>query len=230
VWIDALKIEGGVLDGFDQRFKPTLNVLIGGRGTGKSSLIELIRFCLGATSSTEAGQQGATEHALGVLGDGRVTVILSDGKHRVEVSRTAQDVEPEASDPFVVPLVFSQSEIETIGLQAQSRLRLIDGFLNPHQRTMAHAARAANIRSTTTEIRSLLAEIDDITEKTAELPKLEAQLETFKAQATAQSQIHKEIESHRKTLAENTASCRSASPVRSNRPRCRSLWRLGRSA
>jgi DNA repair ATPase RecN len=50
LWIEALRIEGGVLEGFDRRFDPQLNVLIGGRGAGKSSVIELIRFCLGATS------------------------------------------------------------------------------------------------------------------------------------------------------------------------------------
>ena len=37
VWIEALHIEGGVLDGLSQKFSPRLNVLIGGRGTGKSS-------------------------------------------------------------------------------------------------------------------------------------------------------------------------------------------------
>ena len=36
VWVEALRIEGGVLEGFDQRFDRRLNVLIGGRGTGKS--------------------------------------------------------------------------------------------------------------------------------------------------------------------------------------------------
>jgi len=129
VWIEALRIEGGVLDGFHQRFSANLNVLIGGRGTGKSSVIELIRFCLRASSYTEAGEQQATEHALGVLGDGRVTVTLTNGRARFDVVRTAQDTNPEEWAAFDPPLVFSQSEIETIGLQAQSRLRLIDGFL-----------------------------------------------------------------------------------------------------
>lgn len=204
MWIDALRIEGGVLDGFDQRFDRTLNVLIGGRGTGKSSVIELIRFCLGAPSYAESGKQDATEHALGVLGDGRVVVTLTDGTHRIEVSRTAQDVEPDASDRFVLPFVFSQSEIETIGLQAQSRLRLVDGFLGPQTRPTADTSIVSKIRSVTAEIKTLLSEIDDIAEKTAELPKLQVQLDGLKAQAVAQSQVHKEIEGHRKALAEVT--------------------------
>ena len=39
MWIEAVRIEGGVLDGFDRRFDAQLNVLIGGRGTGKSAVI-----------------------------------------------------------------------------------------------------------------------------------------------------------------------------------------------
>ncbi len=212
MWIEALRIEGGVLDGFDQRFSDKLNVVIGGRGTGKSSVIELIRFCLGARSYTESGQQESIEHALGVLGDGRVTVTLANGRERIEVSRTAQHTEPDQSDSFVAPLVFSQSEIETIGLHAQSRLRLVDGFLASEQRqTSGESATAAKIRSATAEIRTLLAEIDDIAEKTAGLPKLQAQLQTLKAQSAAQSKVHKEIEGHRKALADVTPLIAAAS-------------------
>jgi hypothetical protein len=132
-WIETLRIEGGVLDGFAQAFDRRLNVLIGGRGTGKSSVIQLIRFCLGATSYTEQGQKEATEHALGVLGDGLVTVTINDGKRRFDVSRSAQDTEPQADESFNPPFVFSQAEIESIGLQAQSRLRLVDDFLPTQQ-------------------------------------------------------------------------------------------------
>src|SRR3954454_4494209 len=122
MWIEAVRVEGGMLDGFDQHFDQKLNVLIGGRGTGKSSVIELIRFCLGATSYTETAQQHSTEHALGVLGDGRVVVTLRNEEGQTfEVARTAQDEEPDNSLWIKPPFIFSQAEIETIGLQAQSR-------------------------------------------------------------------------------------------------------------
>lgn len=204
MWIEALRIEGGILDGFDQKFDPKLNVLIGGRGTGKSSVIELLRFCLGAGSYAAPAEQEAAEHALGVLGDGRVTVTLTDGTHQVEVSRTAQDIKPEASDNYEAPFVFSQSEIETIGLQAHSRLRLIDDFLGAEHKPVADRGVVAKIRSTTTEISTLLSEIDDISEKTAELPKLQTQLAQMKTQSVAQGQVHKEIEAQRKSLGEVT--------------------------
>lgn len=204
MWIEELRIEGGVLDGFAQRFDRRLNVLIGGRGTGKSSVIQLIRFCLGATSYTETGQKEAVQHALGVLGDGRVTVTLTDGKRQFEITRTAQDTEPQSDETFTPPFVFSQAEIESIGLQAQSRLRLIDAFLPALQRVSAEVTGASKIRSVTAEIRNLLAEIDDINEKTVDLPKFQAQLEEIKAQAAVRGQFHNEIETHRQALAELT--------------------------
>jgi predicted ATPase len=202
VWIETLRIEGGVLNNFNQTFTANLNVFIGGRGTGKSSVIELLRFCLGATSYTQIGEEHAAEHALGVLGDGVVTVTLTDGKQRVEVSRTAQDSEAEASASFTPPFVFSQAEIETIGLQAQSRLRLIDGFLPLSERPRAiESASVSKIRSTSAEIRTLLSEIDEIGERTVELPKLQASLETLKAQTAVKTKVTQEIEGFRKTLA-----------------------------
>ncbi|MGB9366218.1 MAG: ATP-binding protein [Xanthobacteraceae bacterium] len=209
MWIESLKVEGGILHGFDQRFSRKLNVLIGARGTGKSSVIELIRFCLGARSYTPGGEQHSTEHALGVLGDGKVTIVLSDGKQKFEVSRTAQDTEVEDSDQFEPPFVFSQAEIEGIGLQSQSRLRLIDGFL-PARSPASGSAASSRIRSTTTEIRTLLAEIDGIDERTAELPKLQASLEALKSQAAAQTSVHKEIDVFRKSLTELTPTLAAA--------------------
>lgn len=201
MWIENVRIDGGVLDGFEQKFDDGLNVLIGGRGTGKSSVIELLRFCLGAQSYSDEGGTESAEHALGVLGDGRVTVTIRDGSQRTEIARTAQDESEEEYDALV-PFVFSQAEIETVGLQAQSRLRLIDGFLDRMVRPkIAEGTLVSRIRSITTEIRATLTEIDEIGEKIAGLPKLQLSLEQAKAESKTQTVVHKEIDANRKLLA-----------------------------
>jgi len=46
--ITALTVKGGFHDGLDVQFAPGLNALIGGKGTGKSAVIELIRHVTGA--------------------------------------------------------------------------------------------------------------------------------------------------------------------------------------
>lgn len=213
MWIDSIKVDGGMLNDFEHKFDRRLNVVIGGRGTGKSSVIELLRFCLGSPSLTEAGQVEAKEHALGILGDGRVTVTLATGDTRLTVSRTAQDTDSEPFPEAGVPLVFSQAEIETIGLKSRSRIRLIDAFLDASDRPSAEGGSSAKIRSICAEIKNLLGEIDDIDEKTIELPKLLKQLQDLKEQTAAQSVYHKALQGHRKLLAEITPLL-SASSVR----------------
>ncbi|WP_165419702.1 AAA family ATPase [Rhizobium leguminosarum] len=211
MWIERVTVEGGVLDGFEEEFHPRLNVLIGGRGTGKSSVIELIRFCLGAATHSKAAAKDAAEHALGVLGDGRVTLTIRDDEHRTQISRTAlQDVPDVDGQLLASPFVFSQSEIESIGLQASSRLQLIDGFLSYSGSDAEARSAVSRVSSVTAEIRALLNEIDDITEKTADLPSLQLQLNALTAERASLSSDHGEIDLLRQTLEEVTPSLASA--------------------
>ncbi|WP_018447865.1 hypothetical protein [Rhizobium gallicum] len=211
MWIERVTVEGGVLDGFEEEFHPRLNVLIGGRGTGKSSVIELIRFCLGAATHSKAAAKEAAEHALGVLGDGRVTLTVRDGEHRTHISRTALQDTPDVDGQFVIaPFVFSQSEIEAIGLQASSRLQLIDGFLNYTGNDAETRSAASRISSVTAEIRALLSEIDEIAEKTSDLPSLQTQLNALTAERASLSSEHSEIDLFRQTLEEITPSLAAA--------------------
>jgi DNA repair exonuclease SbcCD ATPase subunit len=221
VWIETIKIEGGVLDGFHENLNPGLNVIIGGRGTGKSSVIELIRFGLGAPSSSDATGKEALEHALGVLGDGKVTITLTDGTERVEVSRIASDAHDERPFDVLSPLVFSQKEVEQIGARSHSRLRLVDAFLGRSRAANTRKAPlVSSIKSLSTEIRSLLAEIDEVSEKLLELPKRQDRLAELQKQGAMQSARSAELEPLRKRLGAlapgaNSASVRGAAIDRS---------------
>src|SRR5208337_1390523 len=70
MYIERVQIEEGFLDGLDVTFVPGLDVIIGARGTGKTSLIELIRFCLGVKGYTTESARRSVDHALSVLGSG----------------------------------------------------------------------------------------------------------------------------------------------------------------
>lgn len=80
--IERVQIEESFLDGLDVLFALGLNVIIGERGTGKTSLIELVRFCLGVQGYTSDSAKRSLDHALSILGSGQVTVTLSDGQQR----------------------------------------------------------------------------------------------------------------------------------------------------
>lgn len=212
VWIETIRIEGGTLDGFRQDLTPGLNVLIGGRGTGKSSVIELIRFCLGAPSSSDAIGKDALEHALGVLGDGKIVITLVNGSDRIEVSRIATDKDDNCPQEVSPPLVFSQKEIEQIGARSQSRMRMVDGFIAG--RSEAAAKRGplhARVKSASIEIRSLLVEVADVTEKLLALPKLKERLAELRQQGAEQRVRSVELDGLRKQLDQLTPLMSAAS-------------------
>ncbi|GLR56808.1 hypothetical protein GCM10007919_15320 [Rhizobium indigoferae] len=192
--IERIQIEEGFLDGLDVHLVPGLNVIIGARGTGKTSLIELIRFCLDIPSFTPDAAKKSRDHALSVLGSGQVTVTLSDGERRTTVSRTGNDAAGRASGIYIKPIVFSQTEIETIGLQSSGRLQLLDGFTGDQRQRAADETEAASlVRSLTSEVESSHREIEElerqiaglsiVNEQLAQLAPQEEQLETLSSEA-----------------------------------------------
>ena len=80
--IERIQIEEGFLNDLDVHLIPGLNVVIGARGTGKTSLIELIRFCLNVPSYTNESGKKSRDHALSVLGSGQITLTLNEGGRR----------------------------------------------------------------------------------------------------------------------------------------------------
>ena len=85
--IERVQVEEGFLDGLDVLLSQGLNIMIGERGTGKTSLIELIRFCLGVQGYTAESRKRSMDHALSVLGSGQVTITLREGDREILVAR-----------------------------------------------------------------------------------------------------------------------------------------------
>ena len=176
MYIERVQIEEGFLDGLDVAFSPGLNVVIGARGTGKTSLIELVKFCLDVKGHTPETSRRSFDHALSVLGNGQVTVTISDGNRKVVVSRTAADTTPRASEPYAAPLVFSQTEIESVGLQAIGRLGLLSGFAGVATDNAPESDAAAEARSLTVQSATLRREIEELQRRVAEIPAINAEL------------------------------------------------------
>lgn len=175
--IERIQIEEGFLNGFDVWPRPGLNVVIGARGTGKTTLIELIRFCLGVEGYTPETTKRSREHALSVLGSGQVTLTLLEDGRRITVSRSASDTAPRSTGPFLAPIVLSQTEIETVGLQSGGRLRLLDGFIGEQRSTLSTEAEAvAAVRSLTSEANTIRADIDQLDQQLAEMPSILEQI------------------------------------------------------
>ena len=212
MYIERVQIEEGFLDGLDITFSPGLNVIIGARGTGKSSLLELIRFCLSAQNYSEVTKKRSYDHAVSVLGSGQIMLTLRDDDQQIIVTRTAEHAQPEASARYIKPLIFSQSEVETVGLQASGRLRIIDGFTKENEKLKSSEEKAiAIIRSLMKDIAGLnerieelgiqLAQIRDIREKLKELEPKEKKVSGLSADAKNKSN---ELEKLSKKLSKLT--------------------------
>ena len=166
VLIERVQIEDGFLDGLDVQFADGLNVLIGARGTGKTSLIELIRFALGASAFTEDAARRGQQQALSVLQGGQVTVVIRDGQDRFIVARSSRDEAPRCARPIPPVTVLAQGEIEAVGAQPIGRLHLIDRFRpNKGQSDQRFANLISALRSITAEIKGVRDDLRLISEQ-----------------------------------------------------------------
>ncbi|WP_165646280.1 MULTISPECIES: AAA family ATPase [Mycobacteriaceae] len=161
MFIERLRVESeGFLAGLDVRFDPGLNVIIGARGTGKTSIIELIRFCLGADAFTETAASRGRQQAIAILEGGAATVSVNDGNQKYEFTRSAASHDgPRLKQPKVACTVLAQSEVEAVGAQASGRLHLIDRFRQDRdadRRTLDSLE--SRLASLTAEVATIVAE------------------------------------------------------------------------
>ena len=199
--IERVQIEEGFLDGLDVSFAPGLNVIIGERGTGKTSLIEVVRYCLGVKGYTKDSEKHSLNHALSILGSGQVTVTLSDGERDFHVTRTASDESPRASESFVRPIIFSQTEIETIGLQAHGRMRLLDSFRGNQKGSEARESEASSeVRSFTAQVDELRGEIDELSAQVEAISALDKQISELIPQEQKLTRVSEDAKKKKKKL------------------------------
>lgn len=88
-YIKSIEFEGGLLDQTNIDFSPELNTLIGIRGSGKSSILEIIRYTLGIplseTSVDPRYKDGLIDHVLKSGGKSIVTIVTEHKEeYRIE--------------------------------------------------------------------------------------------------------------------------------------------------
>lgn len=197
-----LQVEGGFLHGLSLDFSPDLNCLIGGRGAGKTTAFELLRWTLKAP--LEAGlrperreHQRLLQHNLGEGGKVRVLIETKDGL-RYTVERGLHG-EPQILDEagmltdlklthgVIFDLdVYSQNEIESIAESPAEQLALLDRLVGGEMRQVQERIRAvrARIGENTHAIHNLTKEVAELEAGIAELPLLQAKLSGLRAEET----------------------------------------------
>jgi ABC-type dipeptide/oligopeptide/nickel transport system ATPase component len=152
-WVQAIRFEGGILDGRRIPFSPEMSCLIGIRGSGKSAILECLRYALELPmpeSSDEVDlnyKEGLVRFAL--KSGGKVVVEAQDAQGRVfEIRRILNErkdvyydgeLRPGVSIPIKNPLFFGQKELVKRGEGSERELveRLIGSKLDSVRREIA---------------------------------------------------------------------------------------------
>lgn len=191
----TLSWQGGFLDGASLHFNENLNVLIGGRGTGKSTVVESLRYVLGLDPVGEdasKAHEGIVKH---VLRNGTKISLLvrthkpSQRDYLIErtipnpaVLRDMKGTVLSISPRDVLPQVevYGQHEISELTKSREKLTRLLERFVE-HDSSLDQRKCALQIALETTRSRvvELQNEQGRISERLATLPSLEETLRRF---------------------------------------------------
>ncbi|BBG30502.1 TrlF family AAA-like ATPase [Zymobacter palmae] len=191
-----MTVTGGYLDGVRVDFSDHLNTVIGGRGTGKSTLLECLRYAL---NFLPKGQQALKLHQeiikenLGRAAGRLELVVMSSAQNgkqytvsrRYGESPIVRDLDGNVSTLLPRDLlpgidIYGQNEIYELAQDETSRLQLLDCFLPQDgdyetKSTDVHRRLIENQR----KLAKSFSDLDDVKAQVDRLPKLEEQLRGF---------------------------------------------------
>ncbi|QWH64106.1 hypothetical protein EXW39_28915 (plasmid) [Bacillus mycoides] len=194
--IEKIQIFGGYLDGLNVEFSPHLNSFIGGRGTGKSTLLELIRYAVELEPKSESTQKTVRSLMDSNLGDdkGRIEVIVASNKEhgkkykilkRYDEPAIIKDLDDNISNlkiSDILPAVeiYGQNEIIEIIEDETLKLQILDRFLpNQDNSLIQRKSILSNLERNRNDILEILDDIYNLEEQVQRLPKLLEQKEKF---------------------------------------------------
>ena len=139
-YIKSITIRGGFLDEATATFHPGLNSILGAKGTGKSLLVELLRFALDQESTNQEiseDHESKLEHRFGQHSVVEVVVVDETGKE-LTMRRTylpfdgnPYENEQQAFAAQGFPVLFlSQNEIIRIAESEDEQIAFIDRFFD----------------------------------------------------------------------------------------------------
>lgn len=195
----GVHIDGGFLDGQQIHFNPNLNCIIGGRGTGKSTMFEAVR-CLSGESSTSPlvdSEIWPTEMKLFWRDQAGQVHTLSR-----PLDGTLSNVDDPINGPIAFPIEsYGQGETAQISKQAQDNpvalLSYLDRFVDITEPSIEE-------NEARDELLKLQTEIEKAANNVELIPQYERALATIQQQLAAleQAKAKEVIELQRKLAAE----------------------------
>ena len=191
----TLEWEGGFLDGAVIHFNPNLNVLVGGRGAGKSTVIESLRYVLNLEPIGEDADRAHTGMVRHVIRSG-TKITLRARAYRPAIREYV--IERTVPNPPVVREengqiskllprdvlprieIYGQHEISELAKSAEKRTMLLDRFVQ-HDDSLNRRKESVrrSLEQTGRSIADARSELQQIDDQLAMLPGLEETLSRY---------------------------------------------------
>jgi ABC-type lipoprotein export system ATPase subunit len=184
--IESISVEGGFHHGLEVEFGPGLNAVIGGKGTGKSTLLEILRFALEAPPSIApkaVSKDGRDSLSANFPSNAEAVVAFVDaGGEGYEVRRVGGspsgglysegnklDIDPRRRIGVVV---FGQRELAALPSRSDA---LEDFALSRHEKE--HAEASSKVEKVLEKARKIAEELDDLDYELADFGETKEELE-----------------------------------------------------
>jgi len=176
----GIHLDGGFLDGQTVHFSPNLNCIIGGRGTGKSTMFEAVRCLSGIESNNPVIDSD--------IWPSELHLFWRDPAGQIHtLYRVSGGALENTDDPMMGPMsfeidCFGQGETARISQQAESNPIALLSYLDRFVDLADASAAEAEVRD---RLLSLQTEIEKAREKVDLIPQYERSLATAKQQLSA---------------------------------------------
>jgi hypothetical protein len=186
--------EGGFLDGVTLDLSDELTTLIGGRGTGKSTVIESIRFVLDLEPLGPEAKKDHHSMVRNVLGPGATVAVTVNGVgpslEAYEVTRTVDQTpivrdsacavsQLGAKDLIGAIEVFGQHELAELAHDKDNVAAMVQRFAGPDTQSDDESDVQLRLQQNRTQLAASEAELARLDGELADLPRLEEQMKIF---------------------------------------------------
>jgi predicted metal-dependent phosphoesterase TrpH/ABC-type lipoprotein export system ATPase subunit len=186
----GMNFQGGFLDGHIIHFNKNLNCLIGSRGTGKSTIIELLRYALNNSpdetlENVETQRQDLIRYTLG--DGGKITLFIKASDGQIYQIDRAIDDEPKILDnkgnQIQVPVndlfkieAYSQEEVVEIAKKPSIQLDMIDNHADIKDLVIEKETTKKKLKKNAKELSEEISQVEDWSVEVAQLGLINHQL------------------------------------------------------
>lgn len=185
--LQGIRIQGGFHNGLNIQFAPGLNAIIGGKGTGKSTLIEVLRYVL---HQQPTRSEGADNRAANFKANSEATLSYHDGSYSYTAHRTGSSDPPslfregellEVSVARRVPArIFGQRELQELADDPETRREFVSAEADREWGEARDAEQASlrDLEDVDEELEGLERSLEQLADDEAELRDLQDRLKT----------------------------------------------------